>query len=80
MGVMSIHEFSRKVSEALAKVEIGEDIILTRDGKEIVRITREGLDEPTEEERQNDIKILREMSESGIDFGGPASYEQRTAR
>ncbi len=80
MGKMSIREFNRNISEALTQIEHGEDIILTRHGKEIARLTREGLPESVEieKERQESIAFLKKMREKGFDLGGPATYEERT--
>ncbi len=79
MGVMSVREFNQNVSKALAQVEAGEEIILTRHGKRIARVTREGLLKD-DEQRQKNVASLNELMEQGIDFGGPATYEERTGR
>lgn len=79
MGVMSIREFNANISKALAQVEAGEDIVLTRNGKPAVRITREGLDDK-EAKREEAIAKLREMFARGVDLGGPYTYEERTGR
>lgn len=79
MGVMSIREFNQNVSKALALVEAGDDIVLTRRGKRIARITRErSIDD--QKQLDEDLRFLRDMMHRGFDFGGAASYEERTER
>ena len=79
MGVLSIREFNSNVSKAIAAVEAGEDIVLTRNGLRIARITREGLDE-SKTRRETDLKRLRQLMSEGIDLGGAATYDERTSR
>ena len=79
MGVMSVREFNQNVSKALAQVESGEEIILTRRGKRIARLTREGLLED-DAQRLKNIASLQALMDQGIDFGGSATYEERTGR
>lgn len=79
MGVMSIREFNANISKALLQAEAGEDIVLTRNGKPAVRITREGIDDK-EAKRQEAIALLRDMMARGVDLGGPATYDERTGR
>ena len=78
MGIMSIREFNANVSKAIAAVEAGDDIVLTRNGIRVARITREGLE--SDAQREADLNRLRELMSEGIDFGGPATYDERTGR
>ena len=81
MGAMSIREFNSNISKALSAAEKGEDIVLTRHGKQVLRVTREGLvgssatvDLDKDKDRLRMLAIMRK----GIDLGGPFSYEERT--
>jgi len=79
MGFMSIRELNSNVSKALSQAEAGEDIVLTRNGKPVLRLTKEGV-EDIERKRQDALNRLIELMDRGIDFGGPATYEERTGR
>ena len=79
MGVMSIRELNANVSKALAQAEAGDDIVLTRNGKPVLRLTREGVGEADGKRRRACEQLLKLM-ETGIDLGGPATYEERTGR
>lgn len=80
MGAMSIREFNANISKALSAAENGEDIVLTRHGKQVLRVTREGLASKSSMQPDRAILRLRELLEKGIGFGGPATYEERTGR
>jgi antitoxin (DNA-binding transcriptional repressor) of toxin-antitoxin stability system len=81
MGVMSIREFNRNVSQAFAKVEAGETIEVTRNGKVIAEIKpkyKNKMDDP-------EFRAARERLLAGLKTGipglsGPATYEERTGR
>lgn len=79
MSIMSIREFNANISRTLAKVEAGEDVVLTRNGRPTVRLTREDP-HAKDERRRSAIEQLRKMMDQGFDFGGPATYEERTGR
>lgn len=79
MSVMSIRELNANVSRALADAEAGNDIVLTRNGKPVLRITREGIDDK-EARRVAAVEELRRMMRERVDLGGPATYEERTGR
>ncbi len=81
MGVMSIREFNANTSAAFAKVEAGETIEVTKNGKVIAEIR------PKRKNRLDDPEIraawekLRQGMETGIPgLSGPATYEERTGR
>ncbi len=78
MGVMSVRELNANVSRALSQAE-NEDIMLTRNGKPYLRITRDGVDD-REARRQAAIAELDRLMHKGIDFGGPLNYDERTGR
>lgn len=80
MGMISIREFNASVSRTLARVEAGETIEITRNGKVIVEMkpkTPRPLDDP---ERQKAFEELMAFLKKGVSLGGPASYEERTGR
>ena len=79
MNMMSVRELNANVSRAQAAAETGEDIVLTRNGKPYLRITREGVD-GIDANRRSALSELLTMMDDGIDFGGPASYDERTGR
>ncbi len=81
MGVMSIREFNANTSKAFAKVEAGEVIEITRNGKPIAEIR------PKRKDRMDDpeFRAARERFLEGLKTGvpgltGPATYEDRTGR
>lgn len=81
MGVMSIREFNANVSKAFAKVEAGELIEITRNGKVIAEIR------PKRQNRMDDPefvaareRLLAGMAEGIAGISGPFTYEERTER
>lgn len=81
MGVMSIREFNANTSAAFAKVEAGETIEVTKNGKVIAEIRPKRanrLDDP--EVRAARDKLLVNLRADPLGFLGPASYEERTGR
>lgn len=81
MGVMSIREFNSNVSKALARVEAGETIDITKNGEVIAEIRpkpRNWLDDP---ERRAAYERALEGLRMGIPgLSGPATYDERTGR
>jgi len=81
MGVMSVREFNANVSAALAKVEAGEVIEVTRNGKVIAEIRpkrKSRMDDP--EYRKNWEAFVAGLKEGVPGLTGPATYEERTGR
>lgn len=81
MGVMSIREFNANMSKAFAKVEAGETIKVTRNGKIIASVVPEHnnpMDDP--EYRAKYEKMMALMREGIPGLKGPATYEERTGR
>lgn len=81
MGVMSIREFNANTSKAFAKVEAGESIDVTRNGKVIAEIRPKRasrMDDP--ELRARWERMLKGLEEGVPGLGGPATYEERTGR
>lgn len=81
MGVMSIREFNRNTSAAFAKVEAGETIEVTKNGKVIAEIRpkrKNRLDDPAI--RAASEKLLANLRERPLGLSGPATYDERTSR
>ena len=81
MGVMSIREFNKNVSAAFAKVEAGESLDITKDGRVIAEVrpkTANRMDDP--EYRAKYEKMLAGLKEGIPGLSGPATYEERTGR
>jgi antitoxin (DNA-binding transcriptional repressor) of toxin-antitoxin stability system len=79
MTYMSITEFNRNISEALARVEKGEEISITRRGKPIA-VVHKPERVATAAERAKVVEHLRAIFEKGLQFDGPATYDERTGR
>jgi prevent-host-death family protein len=80
VGIMSINAFNRNISAALAEVQRGQDLILTKRGERVARITSEGLHSEAQESQKADIAWwLGLMDEAGTGKS-PATYEERTGR
>jgi antitoxin (DNA-binding transcriptional repressor) of toxin-antitoxin stability system len=79
MGVISVRELNANVSRALSRVEAGETLRITRNGKVVaeLRAVAEEYDTP---ERREAIARLREVASFGLKLGAPFSYEERTGR
>lgn len=81
MGVMSVREFNANVSRALALVEAGETLDITKNGKVIAELRPKKanrLDDP-------EFRAAYERAVEGLKIGvpglkGPASYDERTGR
>ena len=81
MGVMSIREFNSNASKAFAKVEAGETIEVTRNGKviaEVIPKRKNRMDDP--EYRRNWERLIKGLEEGVPGLTGPATYEERTGR
>lgn len=81
MSVMSIREFNANTSAAFAKVEAGETIKVTKNGKVIANVVPERvnlMDDP--EYRARYEKMMALMREGIPGLEGPATYEERTGR
>ena len=80
MGIISIREFNASVSRTLARVEAGETIEITRNGKIIAELKPKVSRKLNDPERQKAFEELMDFLKEGISLGGPASYEERTGR
>jgi antitoxin (DNA-binding transcriptional repressor) of toxin-antitoxin stability system len=79
MGVISIREFNASVSRTLARVEAGETIEISRNGKIIAELRPKESHKTEDPEWQAARSRLRGLMREGIAFGGPASYDERTS-
>jgi prevent-host-death family protein len=81
MGVMSIREFNANISKVIAKVEAGEIIELTRNGKVVAEIKPKRankMDDP--EYRAKYDAMMADMRKGIPGLKGPFTYEERTGR
>lgn len=81
MGVMSIREFNANTSAAFAKVEAGETIEVTKNGKVIAEVRprpKNRLDDP--EVRAAVDRMVARFKDGIPGLKGPATYEERTGR
>lgn len=81
MGVMSIREFNANTSAAFAKVEAGETIEVTKNGKVIAEIRPKRanrMDDP--EFRAKWEAMMTSMREGIPGLKAPFTYEERTER
>ncbi|CAA9518059.1 MAG: hypothetical protein AVDCRST_MAG62-940 [uncultured Sphingomonas sp.] len=79
MSVMSIREFNSAVSRTLARVEKGETVEITRNGKVIAELKPPRQRRTDDPEWQENLRKLMKIMDQGIPLGGPASYEERTS-
>ena len=81
MGVMSIREFNANASKAFAKVEAGETIKVTKNGKVIASVVPERVNRMDEPEYRAKWEAMMADMRKGIPgLKGPFTYEERTER
>jgi antitoxin (DNA-binding transcriptional repressor) of toxin-antitoxin stability system len=81
MGVMSIREFNQNTSAAFAKVEAGESLDITKNGKVIAEIRPKRMNRMDDPEFRAARERILERMERGIPgLKGPFTYEERTER
>ncbi len=81
MGVVTVREFNSSVSRVIARVEAGETIDISKDGKVVAELRPKRaskLDDPT-------FRAAYEKALKGLAIGvpglvGPATYDERTER
>ncbi len=81
MGVMSIREFNQNSSAAFAKVEAGEVLEITKNGKVFAEVRPKRanrMDDP--EFRAARERLLESMKQGIPGLKGPFTYEERTGR
>ena len=81
MGVMSIREFNANTSKAFARVEAGETIKVTRNGKVVAKVVPDQANKLDDHEFKAAYERILARMERGIPgLNGPATYEERTGR
>ncbi len=81
MGVISVREFNANVSAVLAKVEAGETIKVTRNGKAIARVVPERVNHMDDPEYRAKHEAMMALLRQGLPgLTGPATYAERTGR
>jgi antitoxin (DNA-binding transcriptional repressor) of toxin-antitoxin stability system len=79
MGVLSVREFNANVSGALARVEAGEVLDITKNGRVIAELRPKTVIERDTPEWNAAFDDMLAMMRRGIPgLTGPASYEERT--
>ncbi len=80
MAALSIRQLNDNLSAAIARAEAGEVITVTRHGRPVVELRARSVnrtDDPVWREAYARMMLIMEDS---VDFGGPATYEERTGR
>lgn len=81
MGVMSVREFNANASAALTRLERGEKITVTRNGKVILHISGEPENAMNDPDYRAAHGEMMALFRGGLPYlGGAASYEERTGR
>lgn len=81
MGVMSIREFNANSSKAFAKVEAGETLDITKNGKVFAEIRpkqKNRMDDPDFQRKWE--SMMASMREGIPGLKSPLTYEERTER
>jgi antitoxin (DNA-binding transcriptional repressor) of toxin-antitoxin stability system len=81
MGILSILELNDNVADALARVEAGETLDITRNSRVIAELRPKVQPHPeadSAERRALAEEMLVLMRRGLPGLGGPASYEERT--
>jgi antitoxin (DNA-binding transcriptional repressor) of toxin-antitoxin stability system len=80
-ALVSVREFNANISATLARVESGETLKITRNGKVIAELRPPGADWKDDPEKQARAERLFEILDKGIPgLQGPATYDERTGR
>lgn len=80
MGVVSMTELKSNLFDVMGRVENGEVVEITKHGRVVAEIrprTGDWLVDPQPSEAR---ATLVELMDRGLDIGGPATYDERTAR
>ncbi len=81
MGVMSIREFNANASAAFAKVEAGEVLEITKNGKVIATLAPKPVNRMDDPQYRAAHEEMIALFRGGLPYlGGAASYEERTER
>lgn len=81
MGVMSIREFNKNASAAFAKVQAGQTLEITKNGKVIATVSAKPLNRMDDPQYRAAYEEMIALFRGGLPYlGGAASYEERTGR
>jgi len=75
---MSIREFNSNVSKAIARVEAGETLEITRNGKVIAELAPKRRKRMEDPEWRANFDTLMNLLDEGMPLGGAATYDERT--
>jgi prevent-host-death family protein len=75
MPTVPIHQAKSQLSELIRAVEQGEEVVLTRHGKRVIRLIKEPeTEQPTIEARRQAIVAELEALRAKVGAGGPAFH------
>jgi antitoxin (DNA-binding transcriptional repressor) of toxin-antitoxin stability system len=79
MGVMSIREFNSNVSKAIARVEAGETLDITRNGRVIVELRPKSKSRREDARWRAAFESLMEDVEKGVPFQRTFDHDERNS-
>ena len=78
VGALSIRELNSNISRALARVEAGETLDITRNGKIIAELKPKRRRRSDDPQWRKSFEELMAFLDRGAALGGPAAYDERT--
>jgi antitoxin (DNA-binding transcriptional repressor) of toxin-antitoxin stability system len=78
MGILSIRELNSNVSKAIARVEAGETLSITRSGRVVAEIRPKKADRLDDPELRQAYDEALALMQRRVSLGGRASYDERT--
>jgi len=79
-AIISVREFNANISATLARVEAGESLNISKNGKVIAEIRPPRPAWQDDPEKCAKVERGREAMRKGIPGIAPATYEERTSR
>ncbi len=79
-AIVSVREFNANISATLARVEAGEALDISKNGKIIAELRPPRPLWKDDPEKRAKVERLFEIMEEGIPGIAPATYEERTGR
>lgn len=80
-AIVSVRELNANVSAALARVEAGETLTITKNGRAIAQLAPPLADDAEDARRRQAIADMQRLMDHGITgLDAPATYEERTGR
>jgi antitoxin (DNA-binding transcriptional repressor) of toxin-antitoxin stability system len=77
MAALSVRELNSNISKALARVEAGETLEISRNGKIIAELRPRRPDRSADPAWRAGFQALMEEMEEGVPFGRGFSHEER---